>query len=134
MRTPIIDMVLVNEKFRINRFLPTAELPLQILNDESIYHISKTHDELSIVCNQDLDLGAEQSSKPYSCLKVIGPLDFSLVGIIAKLSDILMKRDIPIFVISTYDTDYLLIRDKNIDTAIKALNEEEYISVTITPN
>lgn len=134
MQTPVINMMLLEEQFSIHKSSPTAKLPLQVLADESIFHVSKTDEELSIVCRDTLTLNTEKTSGPYRCLKVIGPLDFNLVGIISRISSILMQRDIPIFVISTFDTDYILVSDENVDAAIKALDEDEYISITITPN
>lgn len=129
-----ISMVLLNQKFSICRFSPNAEIPSTLLGDEGMFHISKTKEELSIVCRNDLSIDAEKTSGPYSCLKVVGPLDFSLVGIISRISEVLRKRDIPVFVVSTFDTDYIFVNNENEGSAIKALNEDEYISVTITPN
>ena len=60
-------------------------------------------------------------------MKVEGPLDFSLVGILSKLSTILADNDISIFAVSTFDTDYILIGENNMAKGIEALREKGYI-------
>jgi uncharacterized protein len=75
--------------------------------------ITRTRDELSIVC--------EAPAGEWRCLKVQGPLDFSLVGILASLAEPLAKAGVPIFVISTFDTDYILVKADNLERAIEAL-------------
>ncbi len=75
--------------------------------------ITRTRDELSIVC--------ESPGGEWRCLKVEGPLDFSLVGILASLAEPLAKAGVPIFAISTFDTDYILVKADNLERAIRAL-------------
>jgi hypothetical protein len=59
-------------------------------------------------------------------LKVLGPLDFSLIGIISSISSVLADRKISIFAVSTYDTDYILVKDSYIGEAVSALTEKGY--------
>lgn len=66
-------------------------------------------------------------SKDWRILKVIGQLDFSLVGVIADISVILKDNDISIFTVSTYDTDYILVKEKDLRSSIEALIENNYI-------
>ncbi len=63
----------------------------------------------------------------WKILKIEGVLNFSLVGIIAKISSVLAKEKISIFVISTFNTDYILIKENNIEEAINILHKEKYI-------
>ena len=63
-------------------------------------------------------------SKDWRILKISGPLDLSLIGIIAEISKILEEKNIPIFTISTYDTDYFLVKENDLSKAIKALREK----------
>ncbi|WP_407673185.1 ACT domain-containing protein [Paenibacillus alkalitolerans] len=60
----------------------------------------------------------------WKCLKIEGPLDFSLTGILASLTISLAEAGISIFAISTYDTDYILIKDNKMDRAIRVLADE----------
>jgi hypothetical protein len=84
--------------------------------------ITRTANELSIVCASD-DVPADvQAQRGYRGLAVRGPLDFSLVGIVATLAGALAAASISIFVVSTYDTDYLLVRDTDLDRAVAALH------------
>jgi hypothetical protein len=63
------------------------------------------------------------SSKDWRIIKIAGPLDLSLIGIIAEISTILKNTNIPIFTISTFDTDYILVKQKDLEVSIKALIE-----------
>lgn len=86
--------------------------------------ITRTEDELSVVCRQQ-DIPADLTCAPnWRCLKVVGPLDFALVGIMANLSSALASRNISLFAISTYDTDYLMVRADMLPTAVAALTAE----------
>jgi len=129
-----IKMSIMPNEYAIHRFGPNVNIPLDLLKGERDYHISKTEDEISIVCRSSIRVPSDKVNKPYIGLKVLGPLDFSLVGIISRIADVLKKRDIPIFVISTFDTDYILINKDNARSGIKALSEDEYISITNVPN
>lgn len=88
--------------------------------------ITKTPEELSIVCSQSSIPGNIKSERDWRILKVEGPLDFSLVGILAPISTILAQSGISIFAISTFDTDYILMKDSNVDKAIESLSKEGY--------
>lgn len=83
--------------------------------------ITRTREELSIVCESPqvpADIAAERG---WRCIKVDGPLNFSMVGVLASLAEPLARAGIPIFAISTFDTDYILVRSTQIDAAIAAL-------------
>jgi hypothetical protein len=85
------------------------------------FSITRTHDELSIVCLQR-DLPAGIRCEPgWRCLKVEGPLALTLIGIMASLTSTLAQAGISLFAVSTYDTDYLLVKQDNLEQAILAL-------------
>ncbi len=107
--------------FTIHHLEKDKEIPEQVYNS-SFYTISKTEDELSIVCGSAITVDAEKSESGWSCLKVIGPLDFSLTGILAGLSNILADAGISIFSISTYDTDYILVKSEALADATAVLS------------
>jgi len=125
-------MSLMPHEYVIHRFDSTDKIPIGLLINEPMYHISKTEDELSIVCRSSILLASKKISKLYKCLKILGPLDFELVGIISRVAEILKNKAIPIFVISTFDTDYILINKNEVTASIKALSEDEYISIKNT--
>ncbi|SNT26361.1 hypothetical protein SAMN05446037_10673 [Anaerovirgula multivorans] len=120
-----LTMKLLKEKYGVCRLEKTDPIPEWGRNSD-FYSITKTSDELSIVCPQDSIPNDIKCEKDWRVLKVEGPLDFSLIGILASISDILAQKEISIFAISTYDTDYILVKDKEIDKAISALVNEAY--------
>ena len=88
--------------------------------------VTKTDEELSITCKSEIVPDGINCEKGWNVLKILGLLDFSLIGILSKISTILANNDIGIFVISTFDTDYILIKEENTDKAKQVLNEESY--------
>lgn len=104
-----IRMTVLDGFFSIHRFSEDSEIPSQIF-DSGFFTISKTEDELSVVCDSGIRFDSAESSGHWSCLKVIGPLDFSLTGILAGISASLAEKEISIFAISTFETDYFLPR------------------------
>lgn len=87
------------------------------------FSITQTADELSIVCAQ-ADVPTGITCEPnWRCLKVDGPLDFALTGILATLATSLAEVGISIFAISTYETDYLLVKDEHFAGAMAALRQ-----------
>ncbi len=83
--------------------------------------ITRTREELSIVCESSRVPAEIAAERGYRCMKVEGPLDFSLVGVLASLAEPLARAGIPILAISTFDTDYLLMKAANIEAATAAL-------------
>ncbi|MCS5545362.1 MAG: ACT domain-containing protein [SAR324 cluster bacterium] len=88
--------------------------------------MSKTPEELSLICPRYLSIQSEKNSPNWKCLKVAGPLDFNLTGILNGLSDTLTKAKISIYAISTFDTDYLLLQKQVLKTAKTVLKRAEY--------
>ena len=113
--------------FSILRLEKGSEVPSWIYKSD-LFSITKTPEELSVVCQENnipenisVDVRAERG---WSCLKIEGPLDFGLTGILAGISRILAENGISIFAISTYDTDYILVKETDLEHAVKALAEE----------
>ena len=107
-----------------------ADAPLPDWATRAFSSITRTASELSIVCASD-DVPADvQVQRGYRGLAVRGPLDFSLVGIVAALAGALAAASISLFVVSTHDTDYLLVRGADLDRAIAALRGAGQIVVT----
>lgn len=93
---------------------------------DPFYTVTRTEDELSIVCLESSIPEDIQCEKPWRILKVVGPLDFSLVGILSKLSGLMADAKISIFAISTYDTDYILIKASDIERATQVFLTHGY--------
>jgi hypothetical protein len=92
----------------ICQFAPGTKLPSWVFKS-SFFSVTKTDEEMSVVCDQSLVPPDVIRSDKWRAFKVEGPLDFSLTGIISSLVKPLAENKIPIFVISTYGTDYLLV-------------------------
>jgi len=95
-------------------------------NNSRFYSITRTFEELSIVCSQESIPDDVICEKDWRMLKVEGPLDFSQIGILSSISTVLAQSRISIFAISTFDTDYILLKNKDFDNAIKALRNNGY--------
>lgn len=127
-----LTMKLLTEKYSVCRLDKNNLIPSWATNGE-FFSITKTEDELSIVCSQEnlphnmqYELINIQCEKDWRILKVEGPLDFSLVGILSSISGLMAQEQISIFALSTYDTDYILVKDNDIDSAINALIKNNY--------
>ena len=120
----MLTMELFKETFGVCRLSKDEQIPKWV--NGIFFSITKTEDELSIVCNQDNIPDNILCEKDFRILKIVGPLDFSLVGILSAISTILSRIKISIFATSTYDTDYILVRNNDIDHAVEALIKEGY--------
>lgn len=121
-----MNLKLLRETYAVCRLNINEEIPTWALKGD-FFSVTKTEDELSIVCLQDKIDNDVKYEKDWRVLKVEGPLDFSLIGILANLSKVLADVKVSIFAISTYDTDYILLKDKDLDVAIEALEKNDYI-------
>ena len=113
-------------KFAVCRLVNTVDLH-DTLGDAQPYFMAVTPDEISLVCPGDVvPPDALEVEDDWSLLQVVGPLDFGLVGVIADLSRTLADAGIPIFVASTYLTDYLLVKADRLHDAVRALKADDH--------
>ena len=94
----------------------------------SFFNLCITDDEVSLLLNEEYSELIDKKineEKGFKCLKIEGVLDFGEIGIIAKISRILAKEEISIFVVSTYNTDYVLVKENKIAHAIHVLKENQ---------
>lgn len=129
MSEKVLAMKLLKESFGVCRLNKNESIP-EWSQKSDFFSITKTVDELSIVCSQDYIPRDIKCEKDWRILKVEGPLDFSLIGILSSISTILAQKGISIFAVSTYDTDYILVKDKDISKAVDALSSERYEIIT----
>ena len=99
----------------------TAADPIPAWAGGEVVSITRTAEELSIVCSQDRVPQQVVREGDWRCLRVVGPLDFSLVGVLATLSGTLAAAHISLFAISTFQTDYLLVRQVDLAAAVASL-------------
>lgn len=111
-----LNLILLPTNFAICRLAPNEPIP-NWASKGSVFSITKTDEELSIVCEEKYVPENVQSQKNWRCLKIAGPLDFSLTGILLQIAQPLAAEKISIFAISTFDTDYILVKATQIEQA-----------------
>jgi hypothetical protein len=121
-----VKLKLRNGDYAIHRFEASGKIPGEVFRCD-FFHVTQTDEAISIVCPSFLALNSQRCNKGWTCIEVLGPLDFSLTGILAKLSGVLAEAKISIFAISTYDTDFILVKAEKIDPAVAALKAAGYI-------
>lgn len=121
----ILTMELLEDIYGVCRLDKNELIPNWAQNGD-FFSITRTADELSIVCSEEFIPSDVKCEGDWKILKIKGPLVFSLVGILASISTILAQKGITIFAISTYDTDYILVKNKDIDNTVEALVNERY--------
>jgi hypothetical protein len=116
---PSLTLSLLPETFAVCRLAPDVPLPDWAAGE--FVSITRTSDELSIVCAERNVPPSVRCERGWRCLKVAGPLDLSLIGILASLAVPLAEARIPLFAISTYDTDYVLVKEADLERAVETL-------------
>lgn len=99
------------ETFAVCRLAPDASIPDWAMFDGLPVSITRTADELSIVCPESQVPIDVQAERGWRCFKILGPLPFSMTGVLASLVAPLADAGISIFAFSTYDTDYVMVKE-----------------------
>jgi len=120
-----LSLTLLKQTFTIYRLKPVANIPASALNS-SFFAIARTSDELSLVLPESVEIESEKSDAGWACFKVEGPLEFSLVGVLAGISSVLAEAGVSIFAVSTFDTDYILVKREQAQAAKEALTSAGY--------
>ncbi|MBW2147021.1 MAG: ACT domain-containing protein [Deltaproteobacteria bacterium] len=123
MTNPKLILSLLQETLAICRLDRDAGIPDWALTG-GFFSITRTPDELSIVCPQSSVPEEIPCDREWQCLRVEGPLALSLTGILASLAAPLARAGISTFVVSTYDTDYVMVKEKDVEQAILVLSQE----------
>lgn len=115
-----LTLTILEGNYAIHRLVPDAIVP-DTIHQSRFYSVCRSAEELSIVCEADIDINALHSETGWRVMKIVGPLDFALTGILSAVAEVLAREKIPIFVLSTFDTDYILIRTDNLAQARRVL-------------
>jgi hypothetical protein len=121
----MLSLTLLEQTFTIHRLEPDAELPKPALGSP-FFAITRTDVELSLVLPDSVKIESNRSDSGWACFKVEGPLEFELVGVLAGISTAFAAAGVPIFALSTFDTDYILVKREQIGVAKEALTSAEY--------
>ena len=93
----------------------------ECLTRARFWSVTRTDEELSVVLPEETVSAGWEAEMGWRCLKVLGPLDFSLTGILTSLTVPLAEAGVSIFAMSTYNTDYILVREGDLEKAKQVL-------------
>lgn len=118
-----MELKIINQEFSVCKVKDLS----QVNYSDEFCFIGKTDEELSLVCSTNLvPKNTIECDNGWKAFRIQGILDFSLIGILSKLSTLLADNEIGIFAISTYNTDYILVKKDNFKKAIEVLSENGY--------
>ena len=112
-------LTLLPDTFAIVRLPPTDDVPKWATG--SFVSITRTADELSIVCRETAVPAGSHADRGWQCLKLEGPIPLKTVGVASEFTSLLAKAGVSVFLISTFDTDYLLVKGDAFEKAADAL-------------
>jgi hypothetical protein len=117
-----LTLFLVPQTFAICQFAPGTPFP-EWVQTNSFFSVTSTSEELSLVCLMESLPSDVDADRDWRCFKLQGPIPFSLTGILNSLTMPLAQANLGIFAISTYDTDYVLVKQEVLPQALSALTE-----------
>lgn len=111
--------------YTVVRLPGDAPLPAGLLDGrtDDLVSVTRTADELSVVCRTESAVPADHAEHGWRLLTVRGPMEFTLTGIIAAVAGALAAAGVPLFALSTFDTDHLLVKDDDLARATRALRD-----------
>ena len=116
----------IEDKLTVCKVAEISDIDL----NADLFFIGKTDEELSLVCRtEDAPENTVERDDGWRGFRIQGTLDFSLIGILSKLSGILAEQKIGIFAVSTYNTDYILVKEENYERALTVLAAAGYTIV-----
>jgi hypothetical protein len=115
-----LALELLPATYAVARLDPSEVVPTWAVG--AFVSITRTEDELSIVCPLATVPPAVRAERGFRCLRVAGPLAFDQVGVLSSLATPLARAGVSIFVVSTYDSDYLLVKSAIFELAVEALS------------
>ena len=116
-----LELCVLKEKFAICRLDPKEAIPRWAREPADFYSITRTREELSIVCPEYSIPADVQAERGWKALKIQEPLPLSLIGVLASLLKPLSGAGISVFTLSTYDTDYILVKDEKLAQTLNLL-------------
>lgn len=118
-----MELKTIPYRFTVCKLMSVGDLP----SDVDFCFTAKTDEEISLVCKtEDVPEKTLVRDDGWKGFRIEGVLDFSLIGILSKISAILAENKVGIFAVSTYNTDYIFVKEENFDKAINALKDNGY--------
>jgi hypothetical protein len=116
-------LTVLDGRFAVCRLAAGSAPPEWALASPDFASVTRTPDEVSIVCRSGAVPEGVLAVRDWRCVRVEGQLDFELTGVMASLAVPLAEAGVSIFVVNTYDTDYVFVREVALDRAVAALEE-----------
>ena len=121
-----MELELLPLSFTVCKNMPPEDIP----RNAAFLFLARTDGELSLVCPTELaPPSCAKREDGWRAFRVVGQLDFSLIGVLAGIADTLARAGVSIFAVSTYDTDYVLLQETALEVACAALENEGYILI-----
>jgi hypothetical protein len=117
-----VQLTTLDELYAIVRLDPDAAVP-EWVDGGHFWSVTRSDSEMSVVCRQDDVPAGASAERGWVAFELAGPLDFTLTGVVASLCSPLAEAKVPIFVLSTFETDYLLVREPDLTRSIDALRD-----------
>lgn len=118
-----MELKVINENFSVCKITDLQDVDFT----DEFFFLSGTDEELSLVCRtQSVPRSTIEAEHGWKGFRVQGVLDFSLIGILSKISSLLADNEISIFAVSTYNTDYILIKEDKFEAALAILEKNGY--------
>jgi uncharacterized protein len=122
-----MQLEVVETRLAVCRLDAASDVPRWVDQSREFTSVTRTKDELSVVCaGHDVPEGVPMEG-PWRAFKVKGPIVMTLIGVVAALANPLAAAGISIFAISTFDTDYILVHEPDFDAAVGALTQAGHV-------
>jgi hypothetical protein len=108
-------------RWAVSRFAPDAVVPAWATPPGGLVAVVRTESELSILAPAERVPGDAVAERDFRVIEVVGPVPFSVVGLMASITGALAAAGVSVFTVATYDTDYVLVREDTLSTATAAL-------------
>lgn len=115
-----LTLSLLEGRFAVCRLAPGDEVPAWASRG-AFTSTTRTQDELSVVCAEGVVPEGTRCERGWRVFRVEGPLDFGLTGVLASVALPLAEAEVSIFAVATFDTDYVMVREQNVERALAAL-------------
>jgi hypothetical protein len=121
-----LTLMILPERYAVCRLAAEADFP-EWARPSDLLALLRTRDELSVVCAERFAPPEARAERGWRVLQVHGRLDFALVGVLASIAAPLARAGVSIFALSTFDTDYILVKEISLERAVAALTQEGFL-------
>jgi hypothetical protein len=124
--TPPLKLLGVGGRFAVCKLPPDSAIPGWATAGD-MFSVTRTAEELSVVCRQEMMPAGTQAEIGWRCLRVAGTMPFTLVGVLASLAGLVAAAGVGVFVVSTFDTDYLFVKEAEFPASVAALRRAGHL-------